>query len=270
MKMNRVQRNETIKRLKGNGYKRVPNIPYLYLNKNGKIYSLKKDKELKPTSKNLVRIENEYLNVAKLMLWIFRKEPIRSNQQIRYIDGDKSNLRIENMEYIRKYENGLKSKVNNENLYTAIRCYFNVPQKYKTRDQYLTRMYLNEILTIRGFYIDNYKNEGIEIFKGYMQGLINSYESTAKQFSISIWNCKHIVTSLINQLSDNILSDLEAEKLHVKDFKPRPKTKTQGLRELNEYLISKELPPVRLRKKSDKELIKDFEKYNNNLKNSTL
>lgn len=267
MKMNRIQRAERIKQLKENGYKRIPNIPYLYLNIYGKIYSLKKDKELKPNAKNLIFIENKYLNVPKMMLLVFRKEPIRSNQQIRYIDGDKSNLQIENIEYVRKYKSGLKTNVNNENLYTAIRCYFNVPKKYKVKDRFRTRMYLSEILERRGFYIDNRDKEGIEVFKSYMQDTISNHAVIAQKHNISIWDCAYIVNSFINQLSSEILKALEAGILQIKDFK---KTKKQELKELNEYLISKGLPPVRLRKKSNKELIKDFEKYSNNLKNNTL
>lgn len=262
--MNRIQRAERIKQLKENGYKRVPNISYIYLNDSGKIYSLQKDRELKSTSKNLVRIENEYLNVAKLILWIFKKEPMRANQQIRYIDGDRTNLSVENVEYTRKYKNGLKSNVNNENLYIAIRCYFNVPKKYKIKDRFRTRMYLSEILEMRGFYIDNQNKEGIEVFKSYMKDLISNHAVIAQKYNISIWDCAYIVNGFINQLSNEILKALQAGILQVKDFKL---TKRQELRELNKQLVSNGLNPIRLRKKSNKELIKDFEKFCNEFKN---
>lgn len=261
--MNRIQRAERIKQLKENGYKRVPDIPYIYLNESGKVYSLQKDRELKPTSKNLVRIENGYLNVPKLMLWIFRNEPMRANQQIRYINGDRGDLSIENVEYTRKYKNGLKVNVNNENLYTAIRCYFNVPKKYKVKDRFRTRMYLSEILEKRGFYIDNRHKEGIEVFKSYMQDLISNHTIIAQKHNISIWDCAYIVNGFLNQLSSEILRALNTGILQVKDFKL---TKRQELRELNKQLISYGLNPVRLRKKSNKELLKDYEKFCNEFK----
>lgn len=268
--MNRIQRAERIKQLKENGYKRVPDISYIYLNEYGKVYNLQKDKELKPNLKNLVIIENRYLNVAKLILLVFRKEPIRAKQQIRYIDGDSDNLRIENIEYTRKYKSGLKTNVNNENLYTAIRCYFNVPKKYNIKDHILTRMYLAEIIRIRDFHIDNRNKEDIDIFKSYMQGATNNCISIAKQHGISISDCKYIVYSFLNLLSDSIIKELEAEILQIKEYQPRPKTKTQELRELNEYLVSNGLKPVRLRKRSNREIINGWKKYSNNLRNNTL
>lgn len=128
-------------------------------------------------------------------------------------------------------------------------------------------MYLSEILEMRGFYIDNRNKEGIEVFKSYMQDLINNHAVIAQKHNISIGDCAYIVNGFLNQLSSEILKALQAGILQVKDFKL---TKTQELRELNKYLVSKGLKPVRLRKKSKREILNDFKKYSNNLKNNIL
>lgn len=268
--MNNVQKSEIIRNLKANGYKRIPDCSYLYLNEYGKIYSLKKGKELIATVKNLVLVENEYLSVPKLILLVFRKEPIRQKQHICYIDGDRSNLALSNIEYVRKYGSGLKTNVDVENLLIAIRCYFEVKKNYKVKDYFATRMYLHDILEQRAFYIEYYKKEGIEIFKSYMQGLTNNLASVAQEHHISISDCTYIVNGFLNQLINNVLSDLQNGKLMLKDYKPRKKTKTQELRELNEYLITNDFTPVRLRKRSDKEIIRDYEKQCNELRNKLL
>lgn len=268
--MKREQRSKVIRNLKANGYKQVSDYPSLYLNENGTVYSLKKGRELKATAKHLVLVDNEYLNIPKLLLLVFRKEPIRNNQHIRYIDGNRSNFTLSNIEYVQKFGNGLKAKINNEELLTAIRCYFEVKKKYKIKDYFTTRFYLNWILDERKFYIEYYDREGIEIFRSYMDGVFNNLVSVAKKHNISISSCKYVVHGFINQLINDIFLDLKEGKLTIKDFKPRRKTQTQELRELNEYLLVCGFTPVRLLKKSDREIIRDYEKHCEELKKKIL
>lgn len=268
--MKREQRNEVIRNLKANGYKQVSNYPSLYLNENGTVYSLKKGRELKVTAKHLVLVDSEYLSIPKLLLLVFRKEPIRNNQHIRYIDGNRSNLNLSNIEYVQKFGNGLKTKINSEELLTAIRCYFEVKKKYKIKDYFTTRIYLNDILDKRNFYIEYYDREGIEIFRTYMDGCFNNLVSVAKEYCISVSSCKYVVHEFINQLINDVLSDLKEGKLTIKDYKPLRKTKAQELRELNEYMLVCGFTPVRLRKRSDREIIRDYEKHCEELRKKIL
>ncbi|KAA6335029.1 hypothetical protein EZS27_016692 [termite gut metagenome] len=266
--MERSKRSEAIRNLKANGFRQVKPYPDLYLNKYGKIYSLSKDTYLKPTAKNVILYGKKRLSLPKLILFVFKGESIRENSRIIYINGSNLDLSPENIQYARKYQNGLKNEINAENLRTAIRCYFEVEKRYNVKDYVLTRIYLSEILKIRYFYVKYQRKTGLEVFKSYIQGLPNSHARTAKEHDISIHDCRYIVNGFINLLTNDILTDLQTGKLTVKEYFKK-KTKTQELREVNEYLTRNGNSPLPLRKKSEKELLRDFQKCINELKKST-
>jgi len=159
-----------------------------------------------------------------------------------------------------------KNNINYENLTTAIRCYFEVEKRYNPKDYILTRLYMNQIIKIRGFYEDYSKRAGMYIFENYMQGGRNSRAETAKKTGISVRDCNYIINDFTNLFANDILTDLQAGKLTIKDYF-RNKTKTQKLREANKYLTAHGMKPLPLRKKSDKEKVRDFKKYLNELKN---
>lgn len=263
-----AKKRQIMRNLKEKGFRRVKPYPDLFINEYGTVYSLNAGKELKADHRNTVYISGgKRVSVPRLILFVFRNEPIREKSHIRYLDGNTGNLSPSNMEYVRKYENSHKNEVNAENLYTAIRCYFEVPKKYNLKDYILTRMYLSEIIKKRCFYTEYYKRSGIDVFKSYMKGIANNIKDVGKECDTNFKDVQIIVNDFINLLINDILADLEAGKLKVNNFQPRPKTKTQLLRETNEQLKEMGLKPLPLRKKSLREKAKDFQKYCDNLTN---
>jgi len=250
-----IKRREMCRLLNEKGYKRIPTLTGLFLNANGQIYDLNTRKELKPTSKNHIIVGSKYLNLPKLVLLTFKKEQIRSGQ-IRYIDGNRCNLNPQNLEYATKYNNE-KNSINHEHLKTAIRCYFAVENRYNTKDCVLTRMYLMEIINCRLFYIEYSKRPYIDIFICYMEGITNSRAMVAKEHKICVRDCNYIVNDFTNLLINDVLHDLQAGILTVKDYYKK-KTKTEQIRETNEYLKRMGYKPLRLRKKSAKEKTKEY------------
>ena len=121
---------------------------------------------------------------------------------------------------VRIYESDRKSEINAENLYTAIRCYFEVPKRYTVKDCILTRMYLTEIIRKRRFYEDNYKRSGFDIFKSYMKGVVNNMRNVSKEHDTNLKDVQIIVNDFLNLLINDILADLKAGKLKVNDFQP--------------------------------------------------
>ena len=99
-----------------------------------------------------------------------------------------------------------------------------------------------------------------------MQGYTKNRIETAKENCISVRDCSFVVNKFLNILITDIITDLEAGKLTKQVYQTRPKTKTQILREVNEYLTANGGEPVPLRRKSEKELLKDFKKYLNDFK----
>lgn len=256
-----MQKRQIIRDLKEKGFRQVKPFPNLFITETGTVYSLNTGKELKINHRNTVCISGgKRVSVPKLVLFVFRNEPIREKSHIRYLDGNTGNLNPSNIEYVRIYESDRKSKINAENLYTAIRCYFEVPKHYKIKDCILTRIYLTEIIRKRHFYEDNYKRFGLDIFQSYMEGIVNNMQNVGKKHNTNFRDVQIIVNDFLNLLINDILADLKAGQLKVNNFQPRPKTKTQLLRETNEKLKEVGLKPLPLRKKSAKKLLKDFRK----------
>ena len=256
-----AENSQTKRNLKEKGFKQAKQYPDLFTNENGIVYSLKAGRELKTTRRNTIILKTgKHVSVPKLVLSAFRNEPIRENTHIKYLDGNRSNLSVLNVEYIRKYESGLKCKLNIENLHTAIRCYFEVPKRDKVKDCIQTRFYLTGIIEKRSFYVYNCNRYGLDVFFSYMQGISNNFKDVGKQHNINIKDVPIIVNGFINLLTSDILADLEAGTLQIKDFLPRPKTKTQAIREWNEYRKELGCEPLPLRKKSTKEKLNDFKK----------
>jgi hypothetical protein len=263
----RKKEREAVRDLTAKGFKRVQILSDLFVNECGAVYSLTKGKELSRDKRNTVNVDGKRVNVAKLLLSAFSGEPMRENSHIMYIDGDSSNLSPQNVKYPQLYTNKDKTDVNPDQLREVIRCYIEVPQKYNVKNQVLTRMYLTEIIRKRAFYTVYSAESGINVFKSYMQGYTKNRTETAKEHGISVRDCGIIVNSFINTLITDIITDLETGKLTKQDYRPRPKTKTQIIREVNEYITAHGGKPAPLRRKSQREILRDFQKYTNELIN---
>lgn len=264
--MERNKRNQTINELKQSGFSVVSGYRNLYVNKNGKVFNLNTGRYLKPTQRNYIITDGKYLNAAKLILMVFSNEPYRDGQII-HIDGNKSNLSVKNLKYARIHDTNTIEKVNKADLLKAIRCYFSVEKSFSVDDHLRKTMYLHAILDKRLFLIDNAKAQYIEVFKTYIgTNILNrsNIAQTAKQHGLSYRDCNIIVNQFQNQLVSEILSDLQNGVLSIQDFKPKPKTKTEAIKELNTDLVKRGKKPLPLREKSDKQKVSDYLKNLNN------
>lgn len=149
----------------------------------------------------------------------------------------------------------------------CISLYFGVPKKFG-RSLPLFKMYLKEIAEKR-FFIQNIKDHTekklFEIYLSTMQ--------TKREISLEVTRKTTIGVYLINRnlkkLVFEIMQDFENGLLQVQEYQ-RPQTKRQTTKKINEYLekmgINKKIP---LRKKSKRELLKDWEKFSRELEAKT-
>lgn len=241
--MQREARNQQISQLKQNGFKMVKDYPYLYINKTGSVYSFRTCGYLKTDTKNSINAENKRLSVPKLILQTFKGETYRAGQ-IKYIDGNKANITAENIKYRRVFSPDINPEsLNNNNIMTVIRCYFQVEKKFKVRDSFRMKMYLNAIADKRQFFIDKSKLQYIEVFKTYMNS--NNTIKNANTYGLTIRDYSIIINKFKNMLIGEVLQDIETGKLKVLDFKTKRHSKTQVKsvdeklkdfeRKLNEY-----------------------------------
>ncbi|MDD4992150.1 MAG: hypothetical protein PHR83_07965 [Paludibacter sp.] len=270
MKQKRYIHPKTARQLKKDGFRAVQGFESLLINETGKVYNLQTAKYIKPTSGNYIRIEKECLSVPKLVLLTFKGEQYKSGQIV-YIDGNKTNLSKENIKYSRLFTSEQNNKVNAADLLTALRCYFEVDKNFKIRDNFKTRLYLQHIIEKRGFFAKYKKIQHIEVYLTYLGKHIFEQKSiidTANAHGLPVRDCLIIINSFTNTLISEILQDLKNGYLHELEYKPKQPTKTDELKQVNKYLTENGHNPVRLRKQSEKEILRDYEKFSNEFKNT--
>jgi hypothetical protein len=262
--MNKEARSSKIKTLKEQGYKPVSGFSDLFINPLGQVYSLKKGKHIQPSNRNCIYSGAGFLSIPKLVLQAFRGQKYRSGQ-ITYIDGNKANTTPGNLKYSSLFNKSEKELVNYSGLLTAIRCYFAVSQKYKVKNSILTRIYLNEILIKRGFYGSKNKEKHIEVFKSFMEGFNNNHTNAGQLHGLSVRDSSIIINKFTNTLINEVLTDLENGNLSIQEYQPKPKTQTEVIRKYNELNKAKGMPPIPLRRKSTKEVLREWDKYQSGL-----
>ncbi len=241
--MNKTELKQTIQNLKNDGFRVVSGYKYLFINEQGKVYNIEKGRYLKPTARNLIKPESKYLNVPKLVLQAFNKEPYRAGN-ITHIDGIKSNMNAKNIRYSRIFAPYTKPEPINDKIMTAIRCYFEVEKRYKVKDMFKTVNYLKMIIAKRNFFNEYSFEQNIEVFETYIKN--GNIGTTATKHGLVDRDCNIIIKYFINILIENILTDLNKGILKINEFAPKKQ-------------------PQPLREKSEKELIKDFEELKNEI-----
>ena len=262
--MNKESRNNKLKTLKEKGYKQVSGFSGLFIDQLGRVYSLKHGKHLKPSTRNYIYTGSGLVSVPKLVLQAFKGQKYRPGQ-ITYIDGNKYNTTPGNLKYNSLFAANELELINYTGLLTAIRCYFAVPEKFKVKNIVATRILLNEILLKRGFYSSKNQEKYIEVYKTYMNGFVNNYTQSGKQHGLSVRDCAIIVNKFTNTLINEVLTDLENGKLFIWEYQSKPETRTDVIRKYNELNKAKGAPPLPLRKKSTKELLKEWDKFQSGL-----
>lgn len=231
--MNRTERAKLIKQLKSNGFKVAKGYSFLYLHENGSVFSLVKGSLLKPNSRNLISVNGKRLNLPKLILEAYKGiKP--SKGQIVYVDGNKSNLNANNLRYARLFKSSAIMKVNQNDLLTAIRCYFEVEKKFNVKNYIRIKFYLGTIAEKRCFLIANKDNENIEAFEYYLKG--NNIRESAKKSGLVIRDCSLIVNTFINSMINEVLEDKKQGSLTEKEFIQRKKSKRQIVKKWNDYI----------------------------------
>jgi len=122
----------TKRELQKQGFRPVPGFDALYINRAGTVYDYRRKRILSPRPKNRVAYADKQISVPRLLLLAYRKQPYNTRRQIRYIDGDKTNIEVDNLSYT---PDPATLWIDYADLYMAVRCYFQVPKRYKATDR---------------------------------------------------------------------------------------------------------------------------------------
>lgn len=232
----------TIQELKKMGFQPIPELKNIFINRKGEIYNPVKCNWIKPDERNYLRLQGKNINVPKMILYIFGNQPIKPGKII-YSDGNKKNLNIENLKYCRLFENSPKNEIDKTELLTAIRCYYEISPNYTVNDKIKTGFYIYNIAEKRNFikrYILYIDKQYIEIFKTYLKSKnFNHYSISqiAKQYDLNIRDCNFIINAFLTELINEILTDLKAGLIIIKEFEKKPKkpSKKELLNDFNSF-----------------------------------
>lgn len=248
-----VKKSTSIIKLKKHGYRNTK-ISGLFITNNGLCYNSASKRSL-AIRKGKITINGKAYNVAKLILETFCKIPIR-NGQINFKNGNDQDFYFENLEYTTTIK---QTAPNKANLLQCIRFYFEVDKKL-TASNILFKYYLNEIAVKRGFIYLHNDNDFI-LFLEWLKpfGINQSKAEISKNNNQSTTNGTNTINKYLAMLVNECLQDFKSGKLKVKEFKPKPPTPTQKLKDLQKSVDEMGLKvKFPLRKSSTKELLNKF------------
>lgn len=249
----------TKRELQKQGFKAVTGFEPLYIDRTGKVYDFAQQRFLTISPKYRITYNRQALSIPKLILLVFDRQPYQNKRHVRFADGDKTNLHVQNLSYTVDRQ---KIAICHAELMKAVRCYFQVPKRYKTRNTFQTRLYLCEIARVRAFRSDV---DGFEVFRTYIENPLHSKQRVAKMHGITITICTEIVNQCIKVLLCDVLHDLDCGMLQIIDYRPRKQTTAQILKQYNE---TSGRDPIRLPKKQTPEqLLSDWNKRIELMKN---
>ncbi|HCT31522.1 MAG TPA: hypothetical protein DIW31_12535 [Bacteroidales bacterium] len=125
-------------------------------------------------------------------------------------------------------------KVNQNDLLTAIRCYFEVEKKFNVKNYIRTKFYLGSIAEKRGFFIANKGKENLEAFEYYLKG--DNIRESAKKSGLGIRDCSLIVNTFLNAMISEVLEDKKQGSITEMEFIQRKRTKRQIIKKWNDYM----------------------------------
>lgn len=240
------------------GFKPVPGFDGLYIDRRGAVYDYHRRRDITPNNPARLQFHAKRLSVPKLILLVFAKQPYQK-RQVRHLDGNANNLQVNNLQYA---PTKADLTIDPAALMRAVRCYFQVPKRYKTNDHTQTRYYLAAIASKRGFVPCHRDAPGIGIFESYLNDWMLNKTRVAEKHGIQVRRCIEIINPLIKQLIAEVLQDLECGYLAVQDYRPRPQTNAQALKEYNASLRERGIAPIKIpRKKSDKQILREWDQY---------
>ncbi|GHT02009.1 hypothetical protein AGMMS49525_04540 [Bacteroidia bacterium] len=231
MKQKRKQqatpKKELNRQLTAGGFKRVPLVPFLWLQADGTTYNTDTQRESKPRF-IFIQADGQKWKTEKVVLWLFAGIKPRKGK-IHYKDGNAANKTVENMQYISTAQMQ-PEKVNIENLRTALRCFFELRRNEKPVPQnFETRLKLRMIVDN---FISTYKYRNEKYYPVFEKWLHKDFEclqrnETATPAEIQRYTARErqmIIANYINRITAEICEGLQVGTL---ELKPYQKTKRE-------------------------------------------
>lgn len=260
---------EKQKNLRTAGFKPVP-LSDWWINSAGVAYNKQTERQSKPRT---IKADGKEWKTEKVVLWLFAGIKPRGGQIV-HIDGNKANTAVENLKYATVVTLPTET-INRENLCTAIRCFFEISKRAKpATNDIIVLTYLGEIYKAVRF-AERYGNEPYFIYfekwiARYAHGVTGMFkpETIEQPNALTAREMLTIKAHYTNRLTAEICADLSAGVYELKPFAPTPaQRQKQELEKLKAYGIT---IPKKPRRKSDKQILRDYEKWLNDFKQTSV
>lgn len=170
----------------------------------GSVKNMNTNRILKVCQRGYFIHSGKAINLSKLMLKTFKGINIKSGK-IYFIDGDRQNFSIDNLEYKTKLEKN--SPPEETAIISIIKFYFGRNEKVNIRDVFNYRMQLKTILDQRNFFSENKKVFNINVFRDYFSIDTPSYKNLSKRNSITINDARRTVYFFLGKLIEDCEND---------------------------------------------------------------
>lgn len=138
------------------------------------------------------------------MLETFKKIPIR-NGRIVFIDGNKQNYFIDNLEYQTQLANVEQPKA--DDILNVINFYFGFDPLKNLNNVFKYRTYLSTVLTMRNFFEKYQKEKNLALFKEYTDVFAPDYYNLSKTHNVTVLESKRTINFFLNKLIEDCKND---------------------------------------------------------------
>lgn len=217
------RRNQVIADLKKQGFRRIPETD-IFINEQGQTMIYPKNQ---PASRDRLTLNGKTIRIEKVVLWIFKGEPIRGGKIV-HIDGNASNNSPENLKYRTLGTlTAAPVNVNRPDLLTAIRCFKAVEKRFKARtSDPQTRDFLKDIFPIRVKTPFQSMTEFERIFLDWCycwECKPTTNKQISEKYGLTLLEAKNLIATQLNRFTGAIIQDLENGKLTLFPYYKRPR-----------------------------------------------
>jgi hypothetical protein len=239
---------------------RKTKIKGLYITCEGKAWHKSAKREITPTQSGKIRFNGKMYVFTKIIGYEGKKAPKKRKRKQKQPIKKTVILKPGSKKEFNTTK--IQPAPTKKDLVKCLRLYFEISEKF-TPSNILFKYFLNEIAFKRGFVFEHQKHKDFDLFLQWMQPKCifstqnKIYLSKANGYTIA--HGTNAINYFLGLLVKDCLQDLENGILKIKDFAPKPPTKTDTLRALQkkatEYGFNIKIP---LRKKSQRELLAKY------------
>ena len=179
-------------------------ISDIHIDRLGTVTNIRTNKIFKVGKRGYFTYKDKPINLPKLMLETFKKNPVR-NGHIIFKDGNKANYNLSNLEYQTKL--AIVSPPTEIDILNVINYYCRHDKLDNLRDVFRYRMNLFAVLSVRSFFNEYKGSQNLDVFKDYVTAYAPGFNTLSKKHKITILESKRTIYFFLNKLISDCKTD---------------------------------------------------------------